>query len=591
MKKFTLSITAALLLNLHSKAQVFPYPSIYSDFTLNYTLSDGIHTQVTPGLLWAGSQNQVVTGGNFTNWVNANFFIRGYGQSSFWAVYKVFQGNSLNCNGAPVQMNNTTGVSFIETQTNANQMRYALAGATSDGAFYTALNSGGVPILSRWYPFSTYLSNQPGPSKPVIVEDYNSGDFYIAGSVGGEIYLLKINASGNVIWSRNFNLNFTAYFSDMILCPNQSNRLMLVGSYDAAVNDKDAFLLEVNSQTGSLNSLQSFGSTGFNDEFRAIKPSVSNGTGPGYLLAGMSNNSNNGLPQPWLTKLSLGGGAIWSQMYQPVNGSNNGFVDLVERRNSQQNYEIYGLVDASAGMVVLKLDDNGLPFPLNNASPNNEFLYNIPGNGNSRATCLSMIAGNNPDPGLQVYGTAYNISTGNTSHVAWAYFNGVTNCMFNLTQMNQPTKAQYDIQNIPVFMINGLEECSNIVVSAFFLGGAMNFPCSGYIASGNNARTSGATGIAMQEEDNQNLNVFPNPATSELTVEYYAASGNPATISLTDLAGREIYTTTQNQEWSGNQSLVLDLHAMQLSAGLYLVEVSSQSGTFQKKISVTSRAD
>ncbi len=87
----------------------------------------------------------------------------------------------------------------------------------------------------------------------------------------------------------------------------------------------------------------------------------------------------------------------------------------------------------------------------------------------------------------------------------------------------------------------------------------------------------GTTNLAS---DNSALEVFPNPATENITVKFNAATPENVSVSLTDLVGREVATASQIT----NNSATIPVSG--LSSGLYLVQVINGNERTTRKVVV-----
>lgn len=84
------------------------------------------------------------------------------------------------------------------------------------------------------------------------------------------------------------------------------------------------------------------------------------------------------------------------------------------------------------------------------------------------------------------------------------------------------------------------------------------------------------------EELNNTLSVYPNPASSQINVEFLA-DNTDYTISITDLSGR-VVSSKEYSKLSGNQNIEVSLNGV--SEGNYILTVSSELGKVNKNISV-----
>ncbi len=92
-----------------------------------------------------------------------------------------------------------------------------------------------------------------------------------------------------------------------------------------------------------------------------------------------------------------------------------------------------------------------------------------------------------------------------------------------------------------------------------------------------------AAGAGFAENDLvSNLNIFPNPATSDLTVQFTMSKYESATISLHNLMGSVVLSSSEKV----NGTLTKTVDVSSLSQGVYLLNISTSEGTITKKVVV-----
>jgi extracellular elastinolytic metalloproteinase len=84
-----------------------------------------------------------------------------------------------------------------------------------------------------------------------------------------------------------------------------------------------------------------------------------------------------------------------------------------------------------------------------------------------------------------------------------------------------------------------------------------------------------------QQQRDQLLELYPNPANSELTVKLPVSSKTPVQVSVVDMLGKTVQTsaTPSNELQRG-----LRLNTSALAPGLYIVQLRSDAGSFTKKV-------
>lgn len=89
---------------------------------------------------------------------------------------------------------------------------------------------------------------------------------------------------------------------------------------------------------------------------------------------------------------------------------------------------------------------------------------------------------------------------------------------------------------------------------------------------------------AVTEPVQNSLNVYPNPATDVLTIDFATATAGPATLLLTNLTGQRIRTLTERGLAPGTYTRTLDLRG--LAAGQYALTVQTPDGTQSRVVLV-----
>lgn len=596
MKKNLLLIITTFFFNVSVKSQ---YASVWSAYPTSYKLSAGFATRQTPGTFWLGYLSTVQNVSSLSH-INKNFCILGLGASSIWASYQIFE--TQGCSGSFSQVLDGNGVSAIETS-GPNNLRYALAGVYDKACYFAALDHLGNVITAISYPFPHLPSgNFPEPTKPVITESNIPGQYFICGYFESNMYVILVNASGNIIWSRFYSIGIDAVPNDIIMNPFGTNELIIVGEVNLSPQEKQGFLMRVDVNSGIVKNVKTYGNLGMNDGFRTI---ISNTTaltaqGQGFIIGGYTTaGTQAGFSQPhtnstsnhsgaWVLKLHSGGQIVWSRVLTPSTGTNTGVIDIVERLNSFNDYEYYALLNSNAGMQVLKLDDQGNPFPV--SSPNalhNEFIYDLPSAQSATATSISYV--NTPastaDVGIQVFGTANNFPGFSSSYAVSAYFNGETNCHRTLTTIQSVHPGSVFEMNIPFNQFGSFSSCNNFQIHAFFTGNSVNYPCYGLVAQGSNQRTLSFTGFADGEEPVK-WRVYPNPVNihDKFFVNYSQKENSKVTISLYNLMGQQLLNIIPDTNTEGEHEQVIDLVNLNIPAGVYIISTKIDETVYTQKI-------
>ena len=179
-------------------------------------------------------------------------------------------------------------------------------------------------------PFGITKTNDNGF---LICASSDSNDFNISNNKGQyDFWIFKIDATGTLVWEKNFG--GSEIEEPRGICKTNDGNFMIVGdtrSIDKDVSNNngaaDLWAIKINTD-GNLLWEKTFGGSSF-DAGRAIFP-TQNG---GFLIAGNSrsengNFSNLGQNDGWILKIDTVGNQVWQQFY---GGSENDFLnDIIE---------------------------------------------------------------------------------------------------------------------------------------------------------------------------------------------------------------------------------------------------------------------
>jgi hypothetical protein len=83
---------------------------------------------------------------------------------------------------------------------------------------------------------------------------------------------------------------------------------------------------------------------------------------------------------------------------------------------------------------------------------------------------------------------------------------------------------------------------------------------------------------------NEALNVFPNPTTGAVNINYNFKNAAEATVKVTDIAGRQVYANNFGKVNAGAQTLNINLS--NLAAGVYTIELNAGEVSASSKINI-----
>jgi hypothetical protein len=209
----------------------------------------------------------------------------------------------------------------------------------------------------------------------VAVRTSANGRIYAAGSTGsfgaggGDIYLIELNGSGSLVWSRTIGTPALETATDMVLC--QNGDLVIVG-FSNSLGDPDYSGLVIRTDpNGEIIWQRSIGGAGW-DFLHDVKETT---TGD-LLLCGQTYSNDAGQGRAWLILLDEDGNEIWERSYE---GSRE------QRANSavatmDGGYIIAGVTEADPeeDALLIKVDGSGeLQWTRNYGGPGSEVAFDV----------------------------------------------------------------------------------------------------------------------------------------------------------------------------------------------------------------------
>lgn len=175
------------------------------------------------------------------------------------------------------------------------------------------------------------------------------GDIQSAQLSDFNVYLLKINANGQKLWSKQFggagdDVGFR------IIPTTVSGGYLIVGSTSSLGNgQRDVFLVKVDDQ-GNQIWAKAYGTSG-NDDGKSVVE-----VADGYLVAGSAFNAANGTTDGYLLKVDFNGNELWSKFYGSPTQIDK-VNDLV--LSADGNVVLTGFTGATSDGWLLKTDLSG----------------------------------------------------------------------------------------------------------------------------------------------------------------------------------------------------------------------------------------
>jgi len=92
------------------------------------------------------------------------------------------------------------------------------------------------------------------------------------------------------------------------------------------------------------------------------------------------------------------------------------------------------------------------------------------------------------------------------------------------------------------------------------------------------------TGIREISNSLRDLTIQPNPMATEAKVSFTSETGGKQLIRITDIVGREVYSTTMTAKQGQNETTI---NRNKLPAGIYILSVGNEQGTATRKFTIT----
>lgn len=181
------------------------------------------------------------------------------------------------------------------------------------------------------------------------------GGFLIVGDIKptpaatSDVYLLKINAAGQKLWSKQYGGDSTDV-GVRIIPTNSGGGYLIVGkSNSQGVGQEDVLLVKIDNN-GNQVWLKTHGTAG-NDEGRSVVE-LNNG----YLITGTAENPNNGTLDILLLKVDLNGNEEWRKYFGNASEIDQGY-DIVSTGDG--NFALTGYTGSNSDGILIKVDEDG----------------------------------------------------------------------------------------------------------------------------------------------------------------------------------------------------------------------------------------
>lgn len=533
------------------------------------------------------------------------------GPWSFQRNYALSNGGT-NCNAQLLPELDCFGVSIIETNVLSlppaipSTIWYAMTSCFANGVLFAGLNSSGGISTSNFYSLPNGATH---PTKALIAESLiNKNTYYICGSYYNNfrqyLYAMRVDAQGNVIWGQEYDLGASTDINPkaIVEAPSAFSGgqpvLVVVGIVDSnqGLGD-DAFYMTIDD--GSMGAIVTFDvfyapGSNSNEEFHSIDIASHGG---GYIVGGYSDGNLVG-GRAWMVLIDPSNPTvpIWNTVAEPHSDFRAGAVVGVFERysNAYNSEEYYGTLASVDGIMVIKLDANGLPFS-QPGNLSNEFTYQGV-TGNVVTTPMSItysdVNGSNRQ-GFQIFGNDFPIGPSTTEYyMTRACFNGVAGtvlCNQNYTVIANSSSGPSSTYNLIPNANQGLHQCNSYVLTTLQINSSVTQACSATSipAAGNNNKPSSMeqiNSILELDADAQFVQLIPNPSFGDVTLKVGINSTDDFEIEIYDYQGNIVKFVDKMTIETNNGIIKLTSENFSVRTGIYLVRLTVGKKSYNHKL-------
>jgi hypothetical protein len=516
--------------------------------------------------------------------------------SDFYSEY-FFTMGGFNCNATQTQAIGCYGVTICEAR-NAG-LEYGVAASFDEGLMFAKIDSYGSVTGSNFYPFPSSATN---PSKALICRvGIPATAYYLVGScqvssTERRMYILKLNTAGAITWSKTYNYGTSdALLPNAITLPaNGGTDLVVVGTcFDGSTYD--GFFTIINGTNGNVTSFDTY-DFGGDERFHSISQVTSAvGSQPvGYAIGGYNDGA---APSDygWMMRVDLSGTKQWEKVSIPsFSTGSDSIVGICSRYSSAYSqWEHYGALPSSAGITVVKVDDNGAPFS-QGLNTNNEFVYDEIGISSSNPDAPAAIDFDNANTltkGLHVYGnTQLAAIFNNQAEMINATFNGLsgrentgagqcigTGLVVELGTVSTPANALTGKTSTGLSVSNGLSACSNHSLSNNITSINPTNPCTYTNTLQPGAIQSRNVIAGVKENENSIISIYPSIILSEQKFRLKLDRFSSYKVRLESIEGVRLSVWEGDYSQDNSADPEMSVASLNLASGVYFLTVTTDN--------------
>lgn len=202
----------------------------------------------------------------------------------------------------------------------------------------------------------SYGAGNAGTNEVCIMQTYDGG-YCLAGTINannGDAYLMKLNASGDTLWTKTFGGNFDDVIYYALQTPD-SGFLLAGQTRSFSMGQSDAYLIKTN-KNGNLIWSKNYGGFDF-DWFNSIQP-----TNDGNFIAcGTTFTFGAGIEDVYLVKINPSGNILWTKTLGGSSWERGTFAEQTFDGGFIITGYTKSFTAASGQIYLLKTDSLGLP--------------------------------------------------------------------------------------------------------------------------------------------------------------------------------------------------------------------------------------
>ena len=412
------------------------------------------------------------------------------------------------------------------------------------------LNAAGDTIWTR-----TFGGN--GYEWGTFVQQTTDGGYIITGQTpafgagGFDAYLVKLNATGNLMWSKTYGGSSLEIGS--AVQQTTDGGFILTGQIDSYGAGAGDFYLIKTDSIGNVTWTKAYGIPG-----TEAGVSLSQTTDGGYIIGGTSENTLGPLgPDMCLIKTNSVGDILWTNLYggpmidecyEVIQTADGGYMMCGKSFSfsSASDYDVY----------IVKTNSQGTA----------QWSKTFGGSGSGTANDIAYSIQQTTDGGYILAGETFSFGLGLTNlYLIKTDSLGNSGC-------NQGTPATVTSFFSPQVIAPPTLSSS---------GGVISYPAT-LVNSGGTQTNLCLTNVIAENNTLINLIAYPNPISSNTTLEFSLTETKNISISIFDIMGKEVKNISVRKFNAGENKITIDLSNLQ--DGIYFCILQSNQNIQATKL-------